>query len=404
MSGSNHPPTKHLFMKQFITVVVFIFAGFSLVHAQQNGKKKIAIFAPLYLDSAFSADGEYRYPSNSMPKFITPGLEFYQGAQLALDSLSQTGVQLDVTIYDTRARWQSVDDQLDKTVKNGTDLIIAHCSNNELRSFADKARENKIPVINVNLPNDGGVSNNPYFVVLNPTLKTQTWGLYDFIKKNYGGSNKQIVFFKKKNNSEAAIKTMFEDAIKNTPGSTVKIKYIDLIDSFTVNQLKAQLDSNKQNICIVGSFDINFGNRLIKQLASFSKQYKSVAVGMPTWENLKDLSKPEYKGVEIVYSNPFHNAKTDKLSQNINQYFTQKMFARPSDMVFRGYEVTWKFAKLLQQYGNDFNANLTNKNYQLFTDFDIQPVLDNDTMTLEYLENKKLYFVKWMDGIVKQVL
>ncbi len=390
-------------MKQLIAVVVFIFAGFSLVHAQQNGKKKIAIFAPLYLDSAFTADGEYRYSSNNMPKFITPGLEFYQGAQLALDSLSQTGVQLDVTIYDTRARWQKVEDQLDKAINNGTSLIIAHCSNNELRTFADKAQASKVPVINVNLPNDGGVSNNPYFVVLNPTLKTQTQGIYDFVKKNYSG-NKQIVFFKKKNTSEAAIKSLFEEAIKNTPGTALKIKYVDLIDSFTVNQLKSQLDSTKQNICIVGSFDVNFGNRIIKQLATFSKQYKSVAVGMPTWENLKGLSKPEYKGVEIVYSNPFYNAKTDKLSQSINQYFTQKIFARPSDMVFRGYEVTWKFAKLLQQYGDDFNANLTNKNYQLFTDFDIQPVLDNITMTLEYMENKKLYFVKWQDGIVRQVL
>lgn len=390
-------------MKQFIAVVVFIFAGFTLVNAQQTGKKKIAIFAPLYLDSAFTANGEYRYSSNNMPKFITPGLEFYQGAQLALDSLSQTGVPLDVTFYDTRARWQSVDDQLDKAIKNGTALIIAHCSNNELRSFADKAQTSKIPVINVNLPNDGGVSNNPYFVVLNPTLKTQTEGLYNFVKKHYS-TNKQIVYFKKKTTSEASIKALFEEAIKNAPGTALKIKYVDLIDSFTVNQLKSQLDSTKQNICIVGSFDVNFGNRIIKHLAGFSKQYKSVAVGMPTWENLKGLTKPEYKGVEIVYSNPFYNAKNDKLSQSINHYFTQKIFARPSDMVFRGYEVTWKFAKLLQQYGDDFNANLTNKNYQLFTDFDIQPVLDNNTMTLEYMENKKLYFVKWQDGIVKQVL
>src|SRR5688572_26892480 len=54
-------------------------------------KHKIAIFAPLYLDSAFDGNNEYRYAKNSFPKFINPGLEFYEGAQLALDSLNKEG-------------------------------------------------------------------------------------------------------------------------------------------------------------------------------------------------------------------------------------------------------------------------------------------------------------------------
>ena len=54
-----------------------------------TSKHKIAIFAPLYLDSAFDAYDEYRYAKNVFPKFINPGFEFYEGAQLALDSLNK---------------------------------------------------------------------------------------------------------------------------------------------------------------------------------------------------------------------------------------------------------------------------------------------------------------------------
>ena len=79
------------------------------------------------------------------------------------------------------------------------------------------------------------------------------------------------------------------------------------------------------------------------------------------------------------------------------------MFARPSDMVFRGYEVTWKYAKLLLKYGKDLSSNLGNKQEKVFTDFDIQPVLNKKTMTLDYFENKKLYFIKWLDGIIRTV-
>ena len=79
------------------------------------------------------------------------------------------------------------------------------------------------------------------------------------------------------------------------------------------------------------------------------------------------------------------------------------MFARPSDMVFRGYEVTWKFAKLLAKYKKDLASNIGNKQGNVFTDFDIQPVLNKQTMVLDYFENKKLYFLKWQDGIVRGV-
>ena len=36
-------------------------------------------------------------------------------------------------------------------------------------------------------------------------------------------------------------------------------------------------------------------------------------------------------------------------------------------------------------------------------EFDIQPVINRATMTLDYFENKKLYFVKKLDGVVKAV-
>ena len=125
---------------------------------------------------------------------------------------------------------------------------------------------------------------------------------------------------------------------------------------------------------------------------------------MPTLDNLeKDLSKQEYKGPEIIYGHPFYNSKADRVSTQINNYFTTKMYARPSDMVFRGYEVMWKYSKLLTQFKSDLSSNLSNKSNKVFTDFDIQPVLNKKTMTMEYFENKKLYFLKLQDGVIRGV-
>jgi hypothetical protein len=123
---------------------------------------------------------------------------------------------------------------------------------------------------------------------------------------------------------------------------------------------------------------------------------------MPTWDNIKDFDKPEYGGIEIIYSTPFYNAKVDKVSRRITSWFNRVMFMRPSDMVFRGYETTWRYAKMLLQHDKDIASNLSAKQPILFTDFDIQPVLNKQTMTLDYFENKKLYFLKWKDGVINK--
>lgn len=390
-------------MKKFILTLLTFITVLQLVHAQNGStKQKIAIFAPLYLDSAFNEMDEYRYAKNVFPKFINPGLEFYEGAQLALDSLNKEYAQLEIFVYDTRSAKESLTEQLNKPEMDSMALIIAHCNTSEVKLFADAGLKRNIPVINANLPNDGGTNSNPFFVLLNPTLRTQCEGIYRHIQKYY--SLNPIIVFRKKGQLEDRIKLYFDEFGKNTVGVPLKMKYVDLVDSFTVNNLKPYLDTTNQTLCLAGSLDENFGRRLVQQLATLKKQkYLSSVVGMPTWDNIKDFNKPEYKGIEITYSNPFYNAKLDKFSQSIINYFNTVMYARPSDMVFRGYEVTWKYARLLLQYGKDLSSNLSNKSHKVFTDFDIQPVVNKENMSLEYFENRKLYFLKWQDGVLKSI-
>jgi hypothetical protein len=364
-------------------------------------KHKIAIFAPLYLDSAFDAAQEYRYAKNVFPKFFNPGLEFYEGARLALDSLLKEGKELEVFIYDTRSGKETLEEQLNKAELSDVELMLANCTGNEVWSFAATGLKKNIPVINVTIPHDGGVTANPFFVILNPTLRTECEAIYKYIQKYY--AIEPPVVFRKKGELENQIRSYFDEYSKITRSVPLKLKYVDLPDSFTVDNLKPHLDSISRTLCVAGSLDINFGRRLAQQLASINSQYPTAIMGMPTWDGIKDFSRPEFKGPEIIYSTPFYNAKTDKVSQGINYYFTNIMYARPSDMLFRGYEVTWKFANMLLQYGKDISSNLGNKQFRLFTDFDIQPVINKQTKALDYFENKKLYFLKWQDGIIRSV-
>jgi len=160
----------------------------------QTTKHKIAIFSPLYLDSAFDDLNNYRY-EKQFPKFINPGLEFYEGVQLALDSLAKEEIPLEVFIYDTRSGKEPLTQQLGK-LDTTVELILGYANPQESWNIANVAKSKKIPYINVNLPNDAGITDNPYFVMLNSTLQTHIGLLYKYLQKNYALS--PIIMFRKK--------------------------------------------------------------------------------------------------------------------------------------------------------------------------------------------------------------
>ena len=359
---------------------------------------RIGLFAPLYLDSAFDKNSTYRFPPKSFPKFSTPGLELVEGAFLALDTLNKLKAPIELIVVDTRAAAQSLQAQLKNASAQNLDLIITHCATSELQTIAAFGYEKNIPVVNVNLPNDAGVTNNPFLVLLNSTLRTQSIAINNYVQTKF--PKQPVVVFRKKGKLEDMIRSYWDETAKSNK-STQKWTYVDLPDSFSVDQLIPKLDTLRQTVCIAGSLDEAFGKRLALHLATLSKQrYKSTIVGMPTWDAIRDFSKPEYRGVDISFCTPYYNNRTDSVSQQIQQFFIKNLYARPSDVAFRGYEAVWRFSRLLMRYGNGISSQLAAKEFDLFREIQIQPVFSPDKQ-LQYFENKKLYFLKWQDGILK---
>lgn len=359
---------------------------------------QVAVFAPLYLDSAFDAGMNYRY-EKYLPKFFGPGLEFYEGVQLALDSLHKEGARLDVYVYDLRSSTQTLQQVLASEQFKGTDLILAHLNNSELWPLADAAAREKIPCINVNFPNDGGITNNPYFVILNSRLETHSQGIYRYLQRQHALSN--IVVFRKKGVQEDRLQTAFENYGKATASVPLKMKFVTLEDNFDSTLLMQHLSKDKMTACVVGSFDLNFGLTVSQHLASFGAEYPVIVVGMPNWEVINEFSRPEYKNLEVVYGTPFYISSANMVANSIQEHFKSKYYMRPSDMVYRGYEAMYRFGKLLTLHGSNLHSSLGEKKFTVFNDFDIQPVFSNkQPPTLDFFENKKLYFIKKINGVV----
>jgi ABC-type branched-subunit amino acid transport system substrate-binding protein len=358
---------------------------------------KVAVFAPIYLDSVFTEDA-YRLGRNNLPRYVLPGLDFYNGVMLAIDSLNTEKIAVEVLVYDSKSLLSPLEVQMEDSALQDASLIIASFNTrDEIKVLADLALEKKIPLISSTYPNDGGITANPFFILLNPTLPAHIEGIYKYIHRVFPTNN--VIMFRRKGNMEDMIQSVFGNMNKRTSGIPLKYKTVELPDNFSAKEVTDQLDSSRQNIVICGTLDETFGLNLSKALGS-AKNFPAIAVGMPTWDGLRDIGKD----IEIVYSTPYNLSRTDKLSSRLTEKYKTKYAGRPSDMVFKGFESMYHFTKLLLKYGNGLVSHLSDKEYKLFNDFDIQPVkFDKQTNTTDYMQNTKLYFIRKTDGRIKSV-
>lgn len=382
-------------MKKILFFLLILSLSVNTFAQTTSARQKIAVFTPLFLDSAFDGSS-YRY-DKTFPKFLNPGLEFYQGVQWAIDSLQAKGAPLEVFIYDSRSPKIPLAERFNSDELKDVQMMIAHANANDLRILSVEAQRRKIPFISATYPNDAGVTNNPYLVILNSTLRTHCEGIYQYLQKYH--SQDKIIFFRKNGTQESLLRNYFTDMAKVTSSAQLKIEFVDIGTSFGLNSLTSRLDSNRKNVCIAGSLDENFGNSLVQQLTSVANTYALTIIGMPTWDGF-NFTKPEFKNVEVIYTTPFNYNRAGGLSGRLNTVFEETINSRPTDMFFRGYETMLRFGLLLLDTKKDVASNLTRKGNYIFTALDIQPVfLDKASMNLDYFENKKLYFIKYNNGI-----
>jgi hypothetical protein len=192
---------------------------------QPNRRHKIAVFAPLYLDSAFSYSGNYAF-NKTFPRFLNAGVEFYQGIETALDSLQKKGAPLEVFVYDSRSATTQLAQQVMAPELDSVEMIIAHANPAETKLLADAALAKKIPFISATLPNDAGVTANPYFVVLNTTLQGHIEGIYKLLQRNHALD--RVIVIRKPGQQEDAIKSHFSELARNTASVPVNIKFVDM--------------------------------------------------------------------------------------------------------------------------------------------------------------------------------
>lgn len=382
-------------LNKILSVFIFILF-FQVGFAQENLKSKISIFIPIHLDDAFEGN-TFKIWDNKIPKNMLMGLEYYNGIMFAIDSLKQSKKysNVEITIHDYKSNNNSIDEIIKKDSETlaSNDLFIAVFTNkNEIKPLAGFALANKIPLISATFPNDAGITNNPYFFLLNSTIQTHCKAIYNFLLSKQKDNN--IIFLTKSGGFEDNISTYFKSLDSN---KLLSLKPHLLTDTFYSNQLIKYLDSTKNNIIVCATISEVFALRIAGVLAN-NKKFKATIIGMPTWDAIKSFNNKDYRDIEFVYTTPFY-FEDNAIINRLQFKYKQKFDGRASDQFFKGYETALRFIPLISLYKENAVQLFTDDMFKCFNSLDIQPVYSKKNATeINYYENKKIYFVKKING------
>lgn len=376
----------------------FAFAiNISTAQNEPVSKPRIAVFAPLYLDTLFDASGNYKM-GKSIPGYSKQGIEFYQGVMMALDSLDKEGVGLDVNFFDTKGK-NSIFKIADSGALEEVDLLLGAVSGSEYLDLAAIAKEKKIPFISASYPNDGGISGNPYVVVVNSKLNTHIQALYNYTLKSFGTNN--IVLYRRQNGADDRVSSVFKSLNASGTGQVLNIKTVMLNTPPVAADVAKSLDKDRENVIICGSLDDNFGRTLLGIASGLSSTYKITLIGMPTWEGFTELDRTDVKMPRVIYSTAFYNPGREDNAwvDSFSKVYGKNTYTLPSEIAFRGYELTYLFGHMLSSFGDKLMDNIDEKKFRLLTDFDFKPIRwSKNGTTADYYENKRIYIVQKLTG------
>lgn len=363
-------------------------------HATEREPLRVALFTQLYLDSAFNDEGSYQHDMQ-MPRYILPGLDFTEGFIMALDSI-KTDYPLEVKIYDIRSESQSITPLESANAFDSIDLMIGAVSGNEYRQLADVALKYQIPFLSATFPNDGGITDNPYTILLNPTITVHCQGIIRFLQKSFPNANH--ILLQKGGTQEEKIKRNFENAnISGNGRKSLNWKIYTSGDSLRSDELIELLDSTRQNMIIFGSFDEKMAVQCLNAMTGLSA-YNVQLAGLPNWETLKELNTPKHKSKTVYYPSAFFNDGTASFT-DFQKRFQEKTQGKASDIAYKGYDVACNFIRLLIKHEINLINQLNDVSFHNLIRYNIQPVKSGGHKQPDYFENKRIYIIKKSNGV-----
>ncbi|MFH0893626.1 MAG: LysM peptidoglycan-binding domain-containing protein [Bacteroidota bacterium] len=277
-------------------------------------------------------------------------IEFYQGALMALDSMKRSGMNLNVSVFDTDDDTLKILKLLDKPEISNADIIIGPFYEKHVTVLLNKLKGKNTKVISP-LSSDSRNMMNPNLIKLNPSMEVQMGIIANYVSDSVSTS-KFILVYQDTQADQIKQAQLFRDSLKkkSPDAQIVEIAY----NKVGMAGLDKELTKKLKNVVYVFSEGQVFVGNMLTNLSKKTEDYKIKLFGMPAWRNYNNVES-EYlvKLNTHLLSQTFIDYTNDAVIRFVKQY-RNKYLSEPDKYAFQGFDCTLFFLKALKEYGLSF--------------------------------------------------
>jgi LysM repeat protein/ABC-type branched-subunit amino acid transport system substrate-binding protein len=367
----------------------------------------IALLLPLYTKEFENPETDslgYKIPQSKneakkVPQRSVNFLDFYQGALIAIDSLKNAGMSVNLWVYDTEKNATKTKALLAEQGLSKADLIIGPIYPESLKPVAEFAKERHIPIVSPLSSNSFLLNQNPYIFQVNPSFTTQ---LTEFTKKMELCGDQNIVLIHEADSTSSSmvenLKTLIKDQIlKCAKADQLHFKEVTYAPGSPAPEIQERISQSlayeKENIIIVPSNNEAFVTDLLGTLHTLATYYKYPIslYGFPRWQRFRNVELDYYYKLQLHLFTPFYVDYSLTKSKDFVSEYRSRFRVEPTQFAFHGYDVFMYFLSALNQYGPDFRNCIQNLDIDLLqTEFDFK-----QSGSSEGFENRSINLIRY---------
>lgn len=310
-------------------------------------------------------------PSANTARFV----EYYEGILLAIDSLKNTGVSIDLTVRDIGVGKQKLPAILKEQPLLEAHLIIGGVDNDQIGMIADFAKDHNIKyVIPFTSRNDDVLSNSSVFQINTPhsyLYEKASIAAYEQLFYDYN-----IIFVDTKDKDD---KAEFTKKFK-LHLTKMNVGYKDLVynpETF-VAELETLLSKDKRNAIVPLSGTLEALNKIrtpLRSIADAKPEFMINLFGYPEWQTYTRDALDDFFALNTyIYSNFYADNLSSEVSKFYSKYklwFSKNPINSFPKYCILGFDTAMFFFGAINQYGVGFEDHLGKIKYKsLQTGFD----------------------------------
>lgn len=362
----------------------------------------IALMLPLFLEEIDSTEFDNEIDFEALSGLLSfRFVNFYAGFKMALDSMVNNGMKVNLFVYDVDNDIRKAENVLFASELSSMDLIVGPFYLAPFRKVADFAKTYHIPIINPLSRREELIYNNPFVFKLKPSEEQQIDLLVEYLETSYPTDNiillrnnkykyqKEISYIRNTINSHRPTYTYIpndliyeayleQENAKNlfTENKIFEPDYLKdrLTDSSylsnlvreiiyledSITGLSMNLSHIRRNIIVAITDEIVFSKELLSQLNKLNHEYDITLFGLPTWNEYTDLETSHLLNLNVHTFTPslvdYDNIRIQEWIKKYRELYNTE----PSreNYAYDGFDAGWYFLNALYYYGRDFSACL----------------------------------------------